>query len=251
MRVFPSLILYAFLAFNLVLVIADDLPWNVPAGYFPPSPHQSHPDKPLFHANGLSIKERHEGLVRLVRRFLSAMKEIKVTVWLAHGTLLGWHWGQKVLPWDTNINAHIHFDDLKFLAAYYNMSFYMDGSSAGYVLDINPNYLERSQIRDPDNIIDARWIDMTTGLFVDITAVCDVQGKSEKGGGYLLAKDGHYYRKEIAFPLKRSEFEMEEAYIPRNASAILLQEYDQQALQRTSFKGYVVFYRPFTGCRIE
>jgi hypothetical protein len=58
------------------------------------------------------------------------------------------------------------------------------------LLYINPNFLERSRTKDPDNIIDARWIDMATGLFVDIIAVSEVQKESEKGVQYLLAKDG-------------------------------------------------------------
>jgi hypothetical protein len=62
--------------------------------------------------------------------------------------------------------------------------------SAEYLLYINPNFLERSRTKDPDNIIDARWIDMATGLFVDIIAVSEVQKESEKGVQYLLAKDG-------------------------------------------------------------
>jgi hypothetical protein len=99
------------------------------------------------------------------------------------------------------------------------MTVYKDGSSAEYLLDINPNFLERSRTKDPDNIIDARWIDMATGLFVHITTVSDVKKDSENGVTYLLAKDGHSYHKDAVIPLKVSTFEIEEVYIPRKCVA--------------------------------
>lgn len=53
------------------------------------SPHSSHLDGHFTQVDRLSNLETHEVLVRTVRRFLSAVKEIKVTVWLAHRALLG------------------------------------------------------------------------------------------------------------------------------------------------------------------
>jgi LicD family len=240
MRAFLHLAFHIFLAFHLVLVLAGDFGENVPARYFPMPPNFSYLDGHFSQPDRLSNSERHEALVRTVRQFLSTMKEIKITVWLAHGALLGWYWGQKVLPWDTDIDVHVHIDDLRFLAAYYNMTLYKDEFSAEYLLEVNPNFLERSRSNDPDNIIDARWIDMTTGLFIDITAVLEIQKESEKEAWHLLVKDGHYYRKDTVLPLKKSKFEMEEVYIPRHASVILAHEYGKDALSRTTFRGSVV-----------
>lgn len=237
MRPFLQLVVHALLAFNLVF--AADLAHDVPARYYSMSPYSSYLDGRFAQPERLSNFERHEILGRTVRRFLSAMKEIKVTVWLAHEALLGWHWGQKILPWDTDIDVHIHYNDLRFLAAYHNMTIYKDWTSAEYLLDINPNFRERRRTKDPDNFIDARWIDMTTGLFVDITAVSDVQRDSENGVQYLLAKDGHNYRKDAVMPLNLSTFEMEEVYVPRDASAILAHEYGEDSLERTLFQGLV------------
>lgn len=232
MRSSLHLLVHAFLAFNLVF--AADPVRDVPARYYSTSPYSAHLDGRFAQAERLSSLETNEVLGRTVRRFLSAMKELKVTAWLAHRTLLGWYWGQKILPWDIDIHVHIHYNDLRFLAAYHNMTIYKDWSSAEFLLDINPNFLERSKIKDPMNIIDARWIDMQTGLYVDITAVA-----FEEGRRYLLSKDGYNYRKDAVFPLKVSTFEMEEVYIPQNVSAILAQEYGEDSLVRTIFHGSV------------
>lgn len=235
------LVFHALLAINLALALAEEPSRNVPARYYSMAPYSSHLDGRFSGPDRLTSPERHKVLVRTVQHFLASMKEIKVTVWLAHGALLGWYWGQKVLPWDTHIDVHVHIDDLRFLAAYYNMTLYKDKvePSAQYLLDINPNFPERVRTKDPDNIIDARWIDMSTGLFVDITALRDFQKKYEKDVWYLVAKDGHHYRKETVLPLKISKFEGEEIYIPRNVSVILAAEYGEDALNQTTFRGSV------------
>ena len=63
-----------------------------------------------------------------------------------------------------------------------------------YVLEVNPNYVIRSTA-DKSNVIDARWIDMNTGLFIDITALRQDDGKRRVNhvAGAMMCKDGHVY----------------------------------------------------------
>jgi len=56
-----------------------------------------------------------------------------------------------------------------FLACYYNMTIHTF-KKRDYLLEVNPKYTEPSY-DDSLNVIDARWIDIDTGLFIDITAV--------------------------------------------------------------------------------
>lgn len=83
------------------------------------------------------------------------------------------------------------------LAAYYNMTTYFyktEGYPEGreYLLEINPNYVNREQT-DEDNVIDARWIDTESGMFIDITTVRYNMTHPE-GEGVLSCKDGHEFR---------------------------------------------------------
>ena len=87
--------------------------------------------------------------------------------------------------------------DLDFLASYYNMTTYYyqydkipNGRS--FLLDINPSFRHRG-MDDMLNVIDARWIDMDSGLYVDITAV-RYSLIEEEGEGMLYDKSGHRYR---------------------------------------------------------
>lgn len=84
-----------------------------------------------------------------------------------------------------------------YLAAYHNMSTFhykTPGEKGGreYLLEVNPNYVNREQT-DSLNKIDARWIDMNSGMFIDITTV-RYNLTHPEGEGILSCKDGHEFR---------------------------------------------------------
>lgn len=74
---------------------------------------------------------------------------------------------------------------LRFLANYYNMTVHTH-RRRDYLLEINPNYVDGS-FNDKYNVIDGRWIDITTGLFIDVTAV----RPKPRARGILVTKDKH------------------------------------------------------------
>ena len=120
----------------------------------------------------------------LLQSFAAAAEQLGVQVWLAHGTLLGWHWNQQRLPWDTDLDFQISIRDLYHLARSYNFTS-LSHQSRTYLLDINPNF-EIVSVRDIANKIDARWIDTRTGKYIDITAL--------HRDPVPFTKDGHRYR---------------------------------------------------------
>ena len=77
-------------------------------------------------------------------------------------------------------NATVHF-----LASYYNMTIH-SYRKRDYLLEVNPKYTDPSY-EDYLNVIDARWIDIDTGLFIDITAVRPHYEKPD----VICSKDKH------------------------------------------------------------
>ena len=153
----------------------------------------------------------------MVRAFMSTMRDIGAETWIMHGTLLGWWWNAKVnpaliapasrlfdltawrnlqvLPWDTDIDVQVTESTMHYLANYYNMTVHHYADSIfsdkhEFLLEINPNYVNRSRL-DRHNLIDARWVDTSTGLFIDITAVA--RNHTHPIEGTLSCKDGHDY----------------------------------------------------------
>ncbi|KAL9598403.1 MAG: hypothetical protein Q9179_003931 [Wetmoreana sp. 5 TL-2023] len=102
-----------------------------------------------------------------------------------------------------------------------------------YMLEINPKWVDGSP-DDELNQIDARWIDMLSGVFIDITAV----RRKRKQAGILFCKDRHRYREADLFPLRDSIFEGRPVKIPYNYAELLQEEYGRVSLTRTRFAGH-------------
>ena len=102
------------------------------------------------------------------------------------------------MPWDTDIDVQVSERTMYLLARYYNMTEYrfkLPGirGSRTYLLEVNPHFVVRTS-DDFLNVIDARWIDTYSGLFIDITAVSEDYGERKKGHeGALTCKDRHRY----------------------------------------------------------
>jgi LicD family len=105
--------------------------------------------------------------------------------------------GIQILPWDSDIDVQVAEESMHFLASYYNMTIFHYRTpripeGRDYMLEINPYYKVRDQ-SDTMNVIDARWVDTDSGLFIDITTVRK-NYTHPAGPGILSCKDGHEYR---------------------------------------------------------
>lgn len=111
------------------------------------------------------------------------------------------------------------------------------GVSRHYLLDVNPAAVERER-GDGYNIIDARWIDVRNGLYIDITGLSETHPDLQPGT--LSCKNYHRYRTTELFPLRESIFEGVPAKIPYAYDTILTDEYSVEALVTVDFHGYVI-----------
>ncbi|KAK5289522.1 mannosyltransferase [Exophiala xenobiotica] len=239
--------------------------WNSPPRALPPMPgtyqhfseinfeyhtHSfgaiSHCDPRFAPSQPPGIEETKKTLSALMKSYAATMRELRAETWIAHGTLLGWHWNQKFLPWDNDIDVQMSVETLAGLAPH-NMSEYHHPVAGEerprvYLLDINPHYTIAST-RDVANKIDARWIDTTNGKYVDITAVHVSPGKSEHipfDQGVFFCKDGHRYRSEELFPLQDASFEGISVKVPYDSDKILSEEYGKKSLTNTRYHWYAI-----------
>jgi len=160
-----------------------------------------------------------------------------------HGTLMGWWWNRKILPWDSDSDVQMTLETLTFVARYYNMSVWhyktpdrAEGHS--YMLEINPDFITEGPF-DKLNTIEARFIDMESGLFIDITSVRPDEAQIAKGiTGALKCKDRHRFNKTDIFPLRHSVFEGVSVKIPCRYADLLKREYSEASLTRQVFAGH-------------
>jgi hypothetical protein len=196
-----------------------------------------------FASHELPNDERRTHLINLVRTYLSTMRDIGAQTWIMHGSLLGWWWNRKILPWDSDIDVQVSESSMRYLADYYNMTVHhykLPGVEGGrdYMLEINPHYVDGST-SDWLNVIDARWIDMDTGLFIDITTlrrdrIAEAQGLR----GRMMCKDKHKYLERDIFPLRESTYEGLAVMIPYGYTQLLEEEYGAKALTNKDFENY-------------
>ncbi|KAH8657066.1 LicD family-domain-containing protein [Tricladium varicosporioides] len=191
----------------------------------------------------VSYEVRGETLYNLIRSYLTVFREKDIETWIAHGTLLGWWWNGKIMPWDWDLDTQVSASTLTWLGENLNMTFHdytgtlSDGSSVRkrYLLDVNPNHVERVR-GNGQNVIDARWIDTENGLFIDITGLAETNPSMQPG--IWSCKNFHRYRTRDLYPLRETEFEGVPALVPYSFDRILTEEYSARALTKTEHQGH-------------
>lgn len=197
-----------------------------------------------FADNVLPDKQRKGYLTDLMRTYLSTMNDIGAETWIMHGSLLGWFWNRKIMPWDSDVDVQMSEGSMHYLAKYYNMTmhhFRLPGWEHGrdYLLEVNPHYLNAST-SDWLNVIDARWIDTESGLFIDITTLrVDRDEKPNGDVPNMYCKDKHRYKYKDIFPLRQSEFEATPVKVPYAYSELLEAEYGPKSLTNKNFANHV------------
>lgn len=116
-------------------------------------------------------------LHRTARAWLRFCRSTALTSWLAHGSLLGWYWNGMNFPWDEDIDVQMTAESLFDLARHYNHTVVVDYSDNEnysmahlYFIDVNPHFMTRKD-ENRTNVIDARFIDTASGMYVDITGL--------------------------------------------------------------------------------
>lgn len=150
-----------------------------------------HYDWRFFKKLEYSTYERTAILHRMTRAWLRFSENANLKTWLAHGSLLSWYWNGMNFPWDNDVDMQMTLDSLINLAQNYNQSVVLDlcddaelSSANTYLIDVNPNFRLDGGTFGYNNI-DARFIDISSGMYVDITALVttnmtDVEQRSEE-----------------------------------------------------------------------
>jgi len=215
----------------------DDLKFDK---YFREAEFNSHYDG-RFANKPLPYEARKRHLSAMIQTYLSTMNDIGAETWIMHGSLLGWYWNRKIMPWDSDIDVQISERSMDHLASYYNMTIHhykLPGIEHGrdYLLEINPHY-HNASVADMSNKIDGRWVDTDTGLFIDITTLRRNTTAEALGiEGAMMCKDNHHYMYDDIYPLRETEFEGAPAKVPFAYSELLVEEYGASALQNTNYE---------------
>ncbi|OBA23148.1 hypothetical protein METBIDRAFT_9451 [Metschnikowia bicuspidata var. bicuspidata NRRL YB-4993] len=256
--------------FNEALLVRNEPEWA----------SGSHYDWRFF--KGLqSAQDEHAVLLHgLILAWLRFTNANDITSWIAHGSLLGWYWNGLSFPWDADYDVQVPIRDLHTLSRKFNQTVVVDfGALASqevrlgrYFLDCGTWVSHRDRGNGLNNI-DARFIDMDSGLYIDITALAvsltatprryygqlpkefqktnfvqkvkadpDFGLRQNTAAQLYNCRNKHFMSLAEISPLRLTMMEGVPAYIPNEFSKILDVEYTR-GIDSKRFKSYAFLPR--------
>lgn len=134
-----------------------------------------------FYNGDLMEEDPQEYAARLnsmIKTFQKFSLNNGIVSWLTHGTLLSYMYNGKAFPNDEDFDLKMPLKHLHILAQYFNQTLLLQDPAEGngrYLIDVNAYIGFRARGNTLNNI-DARLIDIDTGLYIDLTAVAASPG---------------------------------------------------------------------------
>ncbi|CAI4043905.1 hypothetical protein SKDZ_10G2610 [Saccharomyces kudriavzevii ZP591] len=135
-----------------------------------------HRDKRFFSIGHNLLNDPQEFEARLsslIRTFQKFTKANGLISWLSHGTLYGYLYDGLKFPWDVDHDLQMPIKHLHYLSQYFNQSLILEDPREGngrYLLDVGSSITVRVH-GNGENNIDARFIDIDSGIYIDITGL--------------------------------------------------------------------------------
>ncbi|KAI8617949.1 LicD family-domain-containing protein [Chytriomyces sp. MP71] len=172
------------------------------------------------------MKLVHESLKDTLRAWSRFAERERIAWWISHGELLSHYWNGDLFPWDVDLDLQTSTFGLMQLVPF-NQTVW----EGRYLLDVSPNVYVRS--RQPNNVIDARVIDTSTGHFLDITGLTDMVLESHD---VVSCKSPHEYKYVDLMPLHETLLAGIPVLRPRAEIKLLKQEYSEKALYAERYR---------------
>ncbi|KAI0464380.1 hypothetical protein LJB42_001993 [Komagataella kurtzmanii] len=211
---------------------------------------------------------------RLLRTWQYFTYHNNIINWISHGSLLSWYWDGLSFPWDNDIDVQMPIMELNNFCKQFNNSLVVEDVSQGfgrYYVDCTSFLAQRTR-GNGNNNIDARFIDVSSGLFIDITGlaltgstmpkrysnklikqpkkITDSTGSTPENGltrnlrqnlnaQVYNCRNGHFYQYSELSPLKLSIVEGALTLIPNDFVTILETEYQRRGLEKNTYAKYL------------
>lgn len=189
-------------------------------------------------------KERSTMVHHLGRSWFKFTEYAGVVSWFGYGNLIGWYRHSRNLPWDPDIDVVLSIKDLTKKSKKFNASLVVENPENGHNLFYFQTTPYFYQHRD-NQMIDARYIDVRTGIYIDISCLWNDNDrdipdrfKNEAPETIYHCKNYNWFSHRELFPLRRTLYEGAQAYAPNDYKAILLAKYGEKSMTATNNFGH-------------
>lgn len=182
-------------------------------------------------------------LDRILRNWFRFANEKGIISWIAHGPLLSWYWDGLLFPFDEDIDIQMPVMELTRLSKLYNQTLVIEDITEGfgkYLIDCS-TFLHHRTKTNKQNHIDARFIDVDTGSYIDITGLGistdpapekynELISQAEAAGNpkpVYNCRNSHFYSYEELSPLRFTMMGGVPLYVPNEIEAMLYDEYPE------------------------
>lgn len=159
----------------------------------------SHRDRRFYNGatadTGMAKEARMNSLIRTFQKFVQSSGLVS---WISHGTLYAHLYDGLVFPWDGDFDIQMPIKHLHLLAQYFNQSLILEDPREGngrYFLDVTSSISVRTNANGKNNI-DARFIDVDSGVYIDITGLSVSSAPYKKGTKDIIAQNKYNEVKE-------------------------------------------------------
>lgn len=192
-------------------------------------------------------------LDRILRNWFKFANEKGIISWIAHGPLLSWYWDGLLFPFDEDIDIQMPAEELTRFSKLYNQTLVVEDISEGfgkYFIDCS-TFIHHRGKSYKENHIDARFIDIDTGSYIDITGLGI--SKEEAPDKYkdivnqaaifnqpkpvYNCRNLHFYSYDEISPLRYTMIGGVPCYIPNKVEDILKDEYTK-GMSVYDFEGF-------------
>lgn len=201
-----------------------------------------------FFKRYISDRERQSVMHHIIRAWFQFAEVNGFASWINHGSLLGWAFNGLNMPWDTDIDVQMPIAQLDRLARNYNRTLVMENPRYGngrYWLEVAPTYIRQGNGR---SFIDARFVDIQSGLYIDISALShtEVPPPTDKNGKLVdnlstmsvHCKNWNWHSLDELLPIRHTYFEGASVYIPKKVKEPLKHKYGAKALTNYHFHNH-------------
>ncbi|KAG7665487.1 uncharacterized protein J8A68_000889 [[Candida] subhashii] len=235
-----------------------------------------HYDWRFFNGNTKGTFKNDMSIHALIKAFFKLASVYNIRCWIVHGSLLSWYWDGLKFPWDADADITMPIDDLHKLTRQFNRSLIVDFGNdidsqiryGRYFLD-STVFISRRTKENGKNNIDGRFIDIDTGVYIDITGLALTETKAPERDDYLLkatkyerdsernipnksiteydvnsflqtynCKNNQFFSLKEVSPLRLSLFEGEYMYIPNRVTKVLTNKFSPKSLINKEYMGY-------------